>query len=558
MAEIFRAMSFGAEGFKKLVAIKRILPELSKDHQFVDMFINEAKIVANLNHPNIVQTFDFGNIEGQLYHCMEYVHGKNLSDIICNMLGEDPATTVEPACYIMLEVLNGLEQAHRQSDSLGSFLNIIHRDISPSNILVSYDGEVKIADFGIAKAAQTTVNTVGGMVKGKYRYLSPEQGKGEPLDQRTDIFSLGICFYETLTLKEMYAEASGLLALEQVTTAKFKKPREVNPAIPEALEKILLKALARDREDRYASAGEFREALVGFMGEHKIHLSRNWLSKFMLDRFSRSLGAERAQLAQEDQLAEQLRPEANVIAKMETDAAAGLKTMIVDLAKEGMISLSEAPYGEGEDSLEDTAEMTVEEAIAKAKIQQGDDDIDGDDIVTQEKKLSDIMAKVSEEEESVTDRSPLGAHLGDGEDESTVQNTLEKVAPQDPSKFAAKTRAEPAAAQRGGSAKPPEAEVPPPLPLDRAVTLETLISPPTPRTSMPTGGRPPARKVPAHSGLPPGTPVRTPSPHVPDRIDQVAAQEPEKERSALFYVVFILLGLVLGMGLFSLYLALSK
>jgi hypothetical protein len=276
----------------------------------------------------------------------------------------------------------------------------------------------------------------------------------------------------------------------------------------------------------------------------------------MQETFSRAFGADRAQLAQEDQLAEQLRPDGSAIAQMESDAAAGLKTMVVDLAKEGLMSLSEAPYGEGEESLETTAEMTIQEALSLAKIQQGEEEEDGDDVVTQEKKISDIMARIHED--SVTDRSPLG----ESEDDSTVQDSMEKRPPPDQSKFVAKTRAEPAAAQQRRDdpppRKPPEpgSDVPPPLPSDRAITLETLVNPQARPTVPPQA--PAAPKAPSRVGLPPGTPVRTTSPHIPDRIDQAAAQEPEKERSVLFYVVFVLLGLALGMGLFSLYLALSN
>ena len=310
MAEIFRAMSYGAEGFMKLVAIKRIRPELSRDFHFIDMFINEAKIVSNLSHPNIVQIFDFGRIEDALYHCMEYVHGKNLLDILRAMKERGPSAVIELACTILLEVLNGLEQAHRQKDALGKHLNIIHRDMSPANIIVSYDGEVKIADFGIAKAAQTTIQTMGGVVKGKYKYMSPEQARGETVDQRTDIFSVGICLYEMLTLKEMYGGTSGVQLLERVRLADYKPPRELNPAIPKDLDSILLKALAKDREKRFATADEWRDVLTEYLEEERLHLSRQWLAEFMNELFGKSIESERQQLAEEFKLADDLRPDA--------------------------------------------------------------------------------------------------------------------------------------------------------------------------------------------------------------------------------------------------------
>ncbi len=310
MAEIFRAMSYGAEGFMKLVAIKRIRPELCRDYHFIDMFINEAKIVSNLSHPNIVQIFDFGRIEEALYHCMEYVHGKNLLDILRAMKDRGPSAVIELACTILLEVLNGLEQAHRQQDALGKPLNIIHRDMSPANIIVSYEGEVKIADFGIAKATQTTIQTMGGVVKGKYKYMSPEQAQGETVDQRTDIFSAGICLYEMLTLKEMYGGTSGVQLLERVRKGDYKMPRHLNPAIPRELDAILLKALAKDRDQRFQTAGAFRDALAEYLEEHRLQLSRQWLAEFMQELFKSSIDTERQALAEEFKLAEDLRPDA--------------------------------------------------------------------------------------------------------------------------------------------------------------------------------------------------------------------------------------------------------
>jgi len=310
MAEIYRAMSYGAEGFMKLVAIKRIRPELCRDFHFIDMFINEAKIVSNLSHPNIVQIFDFGRIEDALYHCMEYVHGKNLLDILRAMKERGPSAVIELACTILLEVLNGLDQAHRQKDALGNPLNIIHRDMSPANIIVSYDGEVKIADFGIAKAAQTTIQTMGGIVKGKYKYMSPEQARGETVDQRTDVFSAGICLYEMLTLKEMYGGTSGVQLLERVRQADYKLPRRINPAIPKELDAILLKALDKDRDQRFQTAAGFRDALTEYLEEHRLQLSRQWLADFMGELFKSSIETERQALAEEFKRAEDLRPDA--------------------------------------------------------------------------------------------------------------------------------------------------------------------------------------------------------------------------------------------------------
>jgi serine/threonine-protein kinase len=241
---------------------------------------------------------------------MEYVHGKNLLDILRAMKERGPSAVIELGCTILLEVLNGLDQAHRQQDALGKPLNIIHRDMSPANIIVSYDGEVKIADFGIAKAAQTTIQTMGGIVKGKYKYMSPEQAQGETVDQRTDIFSAGICLYEMLTLREMYGGTSGVKLLERVRQCDYKMPRRINPAIPKELDAILLKALDPDRDKRFSTAAEFRDVLTEYLEEQRLQLSRQWLAEFMGELFKTSIDTERQQLGEEFKLAEDLRPDA--------------------------------------------------------------------------------------------------------------------------------------------------------------------------------------------------------------------------------------------------------
>jgi len=334
MAEVFRAKAFGAEGFEKLAAVKRMLPHLSSDSQFVDMFINEAKLAANLNHANIVQIYDFGCIDNLYFISMEYVHGKDIADIIRILRDRNLAAPLELACHIFIEVLNGLDYAHRLADPYGTPLDLIHRDMSPHNIILSYEGEVKIADFGIAKATSTTVHTTGGVLKGKYSYMSPEQAHGKVLDHRSDVFSLAICFYELLTLTKMFHAESDLSVLEMVRETKFARPREVNESIPEELEDIMLKALEKNPDDRYATAGEMRDELERFLFSSNLHFSTAWLAGFMREIFRDDLDQEKDELAEEHEVTQKLRSEARRAARIEEATIAGPDTVVIKRGSE--------------------------------------------------------------------------------------------------------------------------------------------------------------------------------------------------------------------------------
>ncbi len=316
MAEVFRAKAYGAEGFEKTVAIKRMLPHLSADAQFVDMFINEAKLTASLNHTNIAQIYDFGCIENLYFLSMEYVFGKDLADLIRMLRDRGLSTPIELACHVMIEALNGLDYAHRKTDSFGQPLGLIHRDTSPHNLMLSYEGEVKILDFGIAKAKSTTVQTTGGVLKGKYSYMSPEQAHGMQLDNRTDLFSLGICFYELLTLTKMFQGSSDLSVLEKVRETNFVPPREINQEIPVELEQQLLRALEKNPEDRWSSAAEWREALEAFMFRANLHYSTAWLAGFMAEIFRDQIARTREEVVEETEIAQRLRTNARRSARM--------------------------------------------------------------------------------------------------------------------------------------------------------------------------------------------------------------------------------------------------
>ncbi len=256
MAELFRAKIIGDQGFEKIVAIKRLLPHLSSEKNLVTSFIDEAKLAAFLQHQNIVQIYDFGTMDESYYIAMEFLTGKDLRLTTNKSKRENMPIGLETALYITSQICNGLDYAHRLHDFQGKPLGIIHRDISPPNILITYNGQVKVIDFGIAKARNQSIDTQVGVIKGKVAYMSPEQADGKIIDHRSDIFSTGILLYEMLARRRMFSGEDTLQVLAQVREARFKPPENViNCKYPEFF-KILNRALAKDPDQRYASSGE--------------------------------------------------------------------------------------------------------------------------------------------------------------------------------------------------------------------------------------------------------------------------------------------------------------
>ena len=222
MAEIHLAKTQGIRGFERLLALKVIHPKYSEDQEFIDMLIDEAKIAVQLNHANIGRIFDLGRIDTTYYIAMEFIDGKDLYQLLVRCAELDIHIPIDLIAFIGLEMAAGLQYAHTQKDNYGRPLNIIHRDISPQNILLSYDGEVKIVDFGIAKASQRSRETESGVIKGKFFYMSPEQAWGHAIDGRTDIFSTGICLYEMITGQMLYNEDKALALLDMVRRAEIR------------------------------------------------------------------------------------------------------------------------------------------------------------------------------------------------------------------------------------------------------------------------------------------------------------------------------------------------
>jgi eukaryotic-like serine/threonine-protein kinase len=266
MAEIYLAKSLGAQGINKFLAIKRILPQFNESAEFKEMFREEAKLSVNLRHSNVVPIFDFGEEQNQFYIAMDYVEGRNMRQILNELKKQQLQLSVEQICYIVREAAAGLDHAHRCLDgSTGKPLNIIHRDISPQNIMISYDGEVKIIDFGIAKAETQLEATKAGTLKGKFGYMSPEQADGQNIDARTDIFSLGIVFWELLANDRLFTASSEAAILRKIRDCQVPQIRKINPNVHPELEKIVAKVLARDPHVRYQSASALHKDLNRFL-----------------------------------------------------------------------------------------------------------------------------------------------------------------------------------------------------------------------------------------------------------------------------------------------------
>ncbi len=261
MAEVYKARMRGEEGFEKIVAIKRILPHMADNDDFITMFIDEAKLAAQLTHPNIIHIYDLGKVDQYHYIAMEYVEGKDLRSILKLGAEKGYPLPTELALFIAAKIANALDYAHRRVGLDGKELDLVHRDVSPQNVLISFEGDIKLCDFGIAKAATKVGQTQAGALKGKLQYMSPEQAWGKKVDRRTDIFSLGIVLGEMLTGERMFNGDTDLTILEQVRDARVEPPSLKNPEVPKKVDQIVLKALAKSPADRYQNASEFEKEL---------------------------------------------------------------------------------------------------------------------------------------------------------------------------------------------------------------------------------------------------------------------------------------------------------
>ncbi|MBN8555213.1 MAG: protein kinase [Deltaproteobacteria bacterium] len=293
MAQIFKAKTAQS----RIFTLKKILPDYSSNADFIKMFLEEAKISLSLKHPNIVRVLDFGQLEGTYYLAMEFVFGRDLGNLLRSCAEKRTFIPMDVACLIIMQCARGLEYAHSMTDSFGKSLGIVHRDISPPNILVSYNGEAKILDFGIAKAVRSTsrASTRSGVLKGKFSYMSPEQAFGEPLDHQSDIFSLGIVFHELLTSKSLFYTEDEISTLEKVRKGNVPPPSKVRSDIPAELDRIVLKTLTAKRKGRYQSGSELSEAIRGFLKSYYPRSDARTVSKFLRTSFQQDFSKRQKQ-----------------------------------------------------------------------------------------------------------------------------------------------------------------------------------------------------------------------------------------------------------------------
>ncbi len=265
MAEVFKAESTSMQGFQKLVAIKRVLPSLTKNERFVRMFLDEAKVSLHLNHNNCVQVFDLGIADGTYFIVMEYINGTDLKKVLEQLARDNTFMPIEQAAYMAIEICKGLSHAHNKLDRDGNPLQIVHRDISPPNVLLSREGEVKITDFGLAKAQSQVETTDPGVVKGKFGYLSPEAAHGEQVDLRTDVFAVGILLWEMLIGKRLFLGKTDYETLKLVQDARIPSLQQYRSDVPHQLAQIVERALARDVNYRYQDCRALANDLAQFL-----------------------------------------------------------------------------------------------------------------------------------------------------------------------------------------------------------------------------------------------------------------------------------------------------
>ena len=306
MAELFLALQKSVAGFEKLIVIKRILPAMNADKAFIDMLLHEARIAATLSHPNIVQIFDVGQVEGTYFIAMEHVHGEDIRSIVRQMKKKAyPTFPREHALGIVMGMCAGLAYAHEKTDLDGSPLNIVHRDISPQNVVVTFSGDVKIVDFGIAKSDnKNTDQTKSGKLKGKVPYMSPEQARGDRIDHRSDIFATGVMLFELTTGRRLFKGASEYETLKLICDREYPRPSQVLAGYPPALERIVMRALEKDRDERYQSARDMQHDLEVFIRDERVAVSTVAMNEFMQGLFADKLATQKEALLQGKQLAE--------------------------------------------------------------------------------------------------------------------------------------------------------------------------------------------------------------------------------------------------------------
>ncbi|MCO4770678.1 MAG: protein kinase [Deltaproteobacteria bacterium] len=304
MAEVFLAKTFGHAGYEKMLVVKRIRERFADDPAFVEMFVDEAKLSAQLVHPNVVQLHDFGKHGKHWFLAMEAVHGQDLKALMRRLAERGERMPVEIAAVIAHQVARGLHYAHTRKDASGQPLNIVHRDVSPSNVLISYEGQVKLVDFGIAKAETTRDESAEAhLLKGKFQYMSPEQTERVELDHRSDVFAAGICLWEMLTGHRLFKREADYEIIAAIRAGNVVAPSEYNPDVPPGLDRICLEALAVDRKARISDAGVLQHLLEDFLLPATPDRLRPTIEGYIDELFAPEIEEERARVDESTRIA---------------------------------------------------------------------------------------------------------------------------------------------------------------------------------------------------------------------------------------------------------------
>ena len=293
MAEVFRGEALSVQGFKKQVAIKRVLPHLAQNKSFIRMFLDEARLGARLNHANIVTVFDIGAADNTYFIVMEFVDGANLKTTLETLKKQGRKPSVQEVLYVGMEICKGLSHAHALTDDAGTSLNIVHRDISPPNILITRNGEVKVTDFGLAKATTQLEKTDPGVVKGKFSYLSPEAAMGQEVDARTDVFAVGILMWEALAGRRLFLGDSDYETVKNVQRAEVPSLKGLHTQVDDELDALLQKTMARERADRYQTAQELGDAIADYLFRHRLKVTSYDIARMMQSVVASKAGERR-------------------------------------------------------------------------------------------------------------------------------------------------------------------------------------------------------------------------------------------------------------------------
>ena len=514
MAEVFVAKAFGVEGFERLLAIKKILPTMGEDEEFISMFVDEARIAVQLSHANIVQVLELGKHDENLYIAMEYISGRDVRQLLERFRKRQQAMPIPQAALIVARICEALDYAHRKRDARGAPLHIVHRDVSPQNVLVSFEGEVKLIDFGIAKAESRLQKTQAGILKGKFAYMSPEQVRGQAIDSRSDIFAAGVLLWEMLCGEKLFTGDSDFAILEKVRNALVPDPRSLNRLIPEALQRVMMKALTVEPGDRYQTASELHDELMRFTLVGDLMYGARQLAEWVREEFRADFEKEQARLRSwlgvEDHQIE-VTPSEPV--RRPAQAAPGEPPAQVDPSGDtpldpfpGPAVLAAAAARPTTPETEPTQQWRVPvdaDTLVPAPPpppRRGDTaqelptmKMDGEELVKAEREFAARRAR------ELSQHPPLG----DGDDEPTaVDEQLPSVVAMDP------VLAEPAVVAASRPPPPPPRSEPALARVPAARVEPAAARPPAP-VAAPPGGRPPARPEPSVAPAPPRT--RTPA-----------------------------------------------